>query len=433
MNPYEIQEVASQVAKLSRDAESQNLEEATDKLLRLAASLELISPELQNCWGGPLNGQEGRRAIFRELLTNIQFDALFETGTYRGLTTAWFADHFSGPIYSCEVDRRYYYQAEVNLKGRANVHICLEDSRNFLRRKLASSSKDGVYFIYLDAHWQDDLPLAEEVRIILQSTRRCVIAIDDFKVPGDTYKYDDYGPGKVISLDLLEEFKNESIRLFFPKLRAAEETGAARGACIIAIGLESEVDACTLLQGNSWENWKARESAHDAAVMDATAPPQDASNELAGSTNSPETPFSREQEMNEIKQGMADLLQSQASLHAIIEAHTLSLREQFEAVDERREMGRNLVEQRAKNLDLERQNYRLSEELQKLSKVTTQSPAPQSPSTISNDIANIKKLVGDLTRSRMINYASTVAPNARRTVQELAARLDKLIEDLNAH
>ena len=178
-----------------------------DALISLAAQLELASPELQWCWGGPLNGQEGRRELFRALLQAIDFDAIFETGTYRGLTTAWLADHFSGPVFSCEYQRLYFLQAQQNLRTRPQVSLMHGDSRAFLTSALPDSGHRRC-FVYLDAHWSEglplpeevgalrsrDLPLQEEIRLIAASGCQAVIAIDDFQVPGDDYQFDDYGP-----------------------------------------------------------------------------------------------------------------------------------------------------------------------------------------------------------------------------------------------
>ena len=40
MNPYEIEETASRIVKLSQDAKSENFIEKADELLRIAARLE---------------------------------------------------------------------------------------------------------------------------------------------------------------------------------------------------------------------------------------------------------------------------------------------------------------------------------------------------------------------------------------------------------
>ena len=55
--------------------------ETAKSLFRQAADLELSSPELQNCWGGPFNGQKGREALVGDLLHVLNPDAVVETGT----------------------------------------------------------------------------------------------------------------------------------------------------------------------------------------------------------------------------------------------------------------------------------------------------------------------------------------------------------------
>ena len=61
--------------------------------------------------------------------------------------------------------------------------------------------REQTLFIYLDAHWEEDLPLAEELAVIARATTRCIVMIDDFQVPGDGYAYDNYGPGKALVED----------------------------------------------------------------------------------------------------------------------------------------------------------------------------------------------------------------------------------------
>jgi hypothetical protein len=54
-------------------------------------------------------------------------------------------------------------------------------------------------FFHLDAHWEGDLPLQEEIEIILGRFPNFLIMIDDFRVPGDSgYGFDDYGRGKML-------------------------------------------------------------------------------------------------------------------------------------------------------------------------------------------------------------------------------------------
>src|ERR1700694_870608 len=114
-------------------------------------------------FGGPLNGSLARLTAFEELKRRCSFDAVVETGTYRGESTIFFAA--SGcPVYSSEVTPRYLGYAQVRLWAWSNVHFCLGDSRQFLRRLIQDSSvPKGSVFFYLDAHWHDDLTLREEV------------------------------------------------------------------------------------------------------------------------------------------------------------------------------------------------------------------------------------------------------------------------------
>lgn len=107
---------------------------------------------------------------------------------------------------------------------------------------------------YLDAHWQDDLPLAEELELILSSDRASVIIIDDFAVPFDPeYQYDDYGPGKVLNLEMLSHVVPKGAALFFPALPAREETGARRGCAVISVGhITSHLDSLSELRRHDW-------------------------------------------------------------------------------------------------------------------------------------------------------------------------------------
>lgn len=63
----------------------------------------------------------------------------------------------------------------------------------------------GRLFAYLDAHWGEDLPLAEKLEIVFSWDSDAIVMIDDFQVPDDPgYAYDDYGPGKALTPDLVD-------------------------------------------------------------------------------------------------------------------------------------------------------------------------------------------------------------------------------------
>jgi hypothetical protein len=186
-------------------------------------------------FGGPLNGSLTRLTVFEELKRLCVFDAVVETGTYRGESTIFFAAA-GCPVYSSEVNPRYLGYAQARLWSQSNVHFSLGDSRQFLRRLVQDPTvpKDRVFF-YLDAHWHDDLPLREEVELIFRNWTRPVVMIDDFQVVDDSgYQFDDYGEGKKLSLEYLKPIAHLGFIPFFPALPSSEEVGFKRGWVVLA-------------------------------------------------------------------------------------------------------------------------------------------------------------------------------------------------------
>ncbi|HEY0941654.1 MAG TPA: hypothetical protein VGE08_16245 [Steroidobacter sp.] len=193
-----------------------------------------LKPHRRASWGGPMNGQVGRVRICRDILTTLSPTAIVETGTFRGTTTEFFAE-FPMPVYSVEAEPRFHHFAAYRFRDlRDRVHLTLGDSRSFLNRLAADASmpKNNVFF-YLDAHWNADLPLAEEITTIFANWQQAVIMIDDFAVPDDTYAYDDYGPGAALNAEYLDRLGRTDMYRFYPSLRAAEETGAKRGCVVL--------------------------------------------------------------------------------------------------------------------------------------------------------------------------------------------------------
>src|SRR5690606_13052152 len=104
-------------------------------------------------------------------------------GTFRGITTEWMAQNFKEPIYTCETDPRYFHQAKQKLAPFTHVYCELKDSRAFLRDLSNILPGERPVLYYLDAHWAEDLPLREEIEIILSADDNAVVMVDDFAVP----------------------------------------------------------------------------------------------------------------------------------------------------------------------------------------------------------------------------------------------------------
>lgn len=209
-------------------------------------------PRLGRGWGGPLNGQKWRCLMVSELLLKLDPVAIVETGTYRGASTEWFAS-FRIPVYSCEASSHNYGFSRARLRAVDGVNLAQGDSRaalrDFLTKPLAEQLDEPILF-YLDAHWNADLPLAEEIDLIFNTCSRAAVLIDDFQVPGDPgYGYDDYGPG----LSLIAEYvasavKRHGLTVRYPTTPSDQETGAKRGVVLLTQAtLEPTVAAVSLL------------------------------------------------------------------------------------------------------------------------------------------------------------------------------------------
>lgn len=192
-------------------------------------------------FGGPLNGQTLRWAIFAEMTKAIPFNAVVETGTFRGVTTRYFAQETNLPVFSVELEQRYFEYSKLSLRDCKNVALSLGDSRAFLNKLINDPAcpKRNVFF-YLDAHWNADLPLYDEINLIGDHWANSVVMIDDFEVPDDPgYAFDDYGGGAKLSLEYIQPLLKDKWSVFFPVAKSEDETGFKRGSVVlVAKGLE---------------------------------------------------------------------------------------------------------------------------------------------------------------------------------------------------
>ena len=194
-----------------------------------------LSPELRNTWGGPFNGQQYRVKIFLDLVNAIKVDFIVETGTFKGATTQFMANVVDLPVYSVESVRRNFGFATQRLHKFKNVNLICDDCRSFLKRLSHQPGLKGkTVLFYLDAHWNQDLPLAQELVLILAHWDRAIIAVDDFQVEDDAgYGFDDYGDGNALTLDYLQRHKISGFEVFYPAIHSDSESGAKRGLVVL--------------------------------------------------------------------------------------------------------------------------------------------------------------------------------------------------------
>lgn len=187
---------------------------------------------------GPLNGQRERCLIMAELIGRTKPSAIVETGTFLGNSTEWLSA-FQVPIFTIESNPESFGFARARLRMTPNATPLLADSRSGLRQLFAgplSDSATRTIMFYLDAHWNEDLPLAEEIDLVFQACPNAVVVIDDFEVPHDSgYSFDDYGAGKSLDASYIRPaIQQLGLRAYYPTVPASQETGAKRG-CVVLI------------------------------------------------------------------------------------------------------------------------------------------------------------------------------------------------------
>lgn len=233
--PCELAGMVEAVRRVGADpAAAAQLTRLIDRML-LAVRWDSTDGSARMAWGGgPMNGQRCRQEIFSRLMA-LDVDVIVETGAYIGSSTAFFARQ-GVPVFSCDVDHKFLARAAVHLAELPNVTLSLQDSRSLLRSLAADPAvafKRPLF--YLDAHWEEDLPLADEIRIITERWPSFVIMVDDFEVPGTDYVFDRYANGLELTLGYLERERValDELAVLFPTASAEAETGARRGTLIL--------------------------------------------------------------------------------------------------------------------------------------------------------------------------------------------------------
>jgi hypothetical protein len=204
---------------------------------KLAAAIDyFLVPGLRRSWGGAFNGQQRRAEMVREILAACRFDAIVETGTYRGTTSSFFLESSPLPLFTVERERRFFEFARLRFRHEPRVRLLRADTRDALWSLVNELCGKHVFF-YLDAHWREELPIREELSIVARGWREFVVLIDDFAVPDDPgYGFDDWGAGARLTLADSGAGAIPDVSVFWPAALSALETGERRGSVILARG-----------------------------------------------------------------------------------------------------------------------------------------------------------------------------------------------------
>lgn len=230
----DLQDVSAAILRSSKRRARRGIDLVARASPSAASYLDWLRAANHITWGGPMNGQTRRQQLVRELIRHLDVAAVVETGTHRGTTTQFLWSLTGGPVFSVEADPRFHHFARRRLSSLRGVHLHLGDSRAFLRRLAHNESLPmRDVFFYLDAHWGEGFPLWDELELIRASWQDPIVMIDDFEVPGDPgYSFDDYGPGRRLTVDSLPPGVSD-LALLSPRDRSHDETGARSGCCLL--------------------------------------------------------------------------------------------------------------------------------------------------------------------------------------------------------
>jgi len=180
-------------------------------------------------------GFEGDEFIafeIKNLIEKFSIDVAVELGSFHGFTARKIASLVKEVI-TVEIDEMNYQVTCFYTKKVSNIKAIHSSSVDALP-KILQEYKEKNILIFIDSHWQQYCPLLDELKIIAQQKIKPVIAIHDFKVPGQPQlKFDSYNQ---------QEFTYEWIKPHIDKIYGEGEynyhynrqsTGAKRGVIYI--------------------------------------------------------------------------------------------------------------------------------------------------------------------------------------------------------
>ena len=130
-----------------------------------------------------------------KLINLFNIECCLETGTYTGNTDIWFSTRVKD-VYTVELTDKWYNYSKNKFKKQniSNINIFKDHSIHFLKNNLSKiKEKYNKILCFLDAHWEDDWPLNNEILEIAKVYKdSAIIIIDDFKVPNRNFQFDSY-------------------------------------------------------------------------------------------------------------------------------------------------------------------------------------------------------------------------------------------------
>lgn len=145
----------------------------------------------------PFNGDTFICKEFLNLRDTFQLNVAVETGSCFFVTTEWLANNFEN-VFTVEINNDFASYGVNRVADKKNVNYLVGwHSVAFLTQSLKLNPDDRVIY-FLDAHWENDCPLLDEIQAISLLKDKYglkhapIIAIHDFYTGDDSLGYDSY-------------------------------------------------------------------------------------------------------------------------------------------------------------------------------------------------------------------------------------------------
>ena len=186
-----------------------------------------------------------RAYIFWKLHRLHNCSSFVETGTLYGNTAGYTNRVFKTPVFTAELNSTHYLVSKANLVWARGVTQYKASSPDFLNQVCQGSVIGDNPMFYLDAHWNEFMPLPDELTIIAENCEKAVILIDDFMVPwDDRFLYDEY-PDIRIDVEIINRWlrpKREDISVYMPAYDPrSDPSGKGIGFAIILMGQSQDL------------------------------------------------------------------------------------------------------------------------------------------------------------------------------------------------
>jgi hypothetical protein len=186
-----------------------------------------------------------RAYIFWKLHRLHNCSSFVETGTLYGNTAGFTNRVFKTPVFTAELNSTHHLVSKANLAWARGVTQYKASSPDFLNQVCQGSAIGDNPMFYLDAHWNEFMPLPDELTIIAENCDKAVILIDDFMVPwDDRFLYDEY-PDIRIDVEIINKWLRpirEDISVYMPSYDpGSDPSGKGIGFAIILMGQKQEL------------------------------------------------------------------------------------------------------------------------------------------------------------------------------------------------